>query len=227
MYYIRLCCWFDLEVMLLFFFSSRRRHTRCALVTGVQTCALPIWIAFVTTVHAPYSLGFPGKRLYNGVMARGDRVIAISDYVARYVLDNYKVDPSVMRVIPRGVDVDRFDPERVSAERVIRLAREWRLPDGVPVILAPARLTRWKGQTVLLDALAALGREDVRCLVVGSDQGRTAYRRELEAKVAKLGLQGVVHLTAHCDDMPDASQLSDLVDSRSEAVRVGKECVET
>src|SRR3546814_9571228 len=27
-----------------FFFSSRRRHTRCALVTGVQTCALPIWI---------------------------------------------------------------------------------------------------------------------------------------------------------------------------------------
>src|SRR3546814_6205160 len=29
-------------VMILFFFSSRRRHTRCALVTGVQTCALPI-----------------------------------------------------------------------------------------------------------------------------------------------------------------------------------------
>src|SRR3546814_1475395 len=30
---------------LIFFFSSRRRHTRCALVTGVQTCALPIWFA--------------------------------------------------------------------------------------------------------------------------------------------------------------------------------------
>src|SRR3546814_4410977 len=30
----------------LFFFSSRRRHTRCALVTGVQTCALPIWSSF-------------------------------------------------------------------------------------------------------------------------------------------------------------------------------------
>src|SRR3546814_4487495 len=29
--------------IVLFFFSSRRRHTRCALVTGVQTCALPIW----------------------------------------------------------------------------------------------------------------------------------------------------------------------------------------
>src|SRR3546814_1792156 len=30
-------------VLAVFFFSSRRRHTRCALVTGVQTCALPIW----------------------------------------------------------------------------------------------------------------------------------------------------------------------------------------
>src|SRR3546814_8201675 len=30
-------------MLLICFFSSRRRHTRCALVTGVQTCALPIW----------------------------------------------------------------------------------------------------------------------------------------------------------------------------------------
>src|SRR3546814_3236513 len=32
-------------MILFFFFSSRRRHTSCALVTGVQTCALPIWPA--------------------------------------------------------------------------------------------------------------------------------------------------------------------------------------
>src|SRR3546814_1404012 len=38
-FYLRLC------VFVLFFFSSRRRHTRCALVTGVQTCALPIYPA--------------------------------------------------------------------------------------------------------------------------------------------------------------------------------------
>src|SRR3546814_5611888 len=34
--------WGGYRVVVLFFFSSRRRHTRCALVTGVQTCALPI-----------------------------------------------------------------------------------------------------------------------------------------------------------------------------------------
>src|SRR3546814_7900308 len=37
-----MCIYFDLFCFV-FFFSSRRRHTRCALVTGVQTCALPIW----------------------------------------------------------------------------------------------------------------------------------------------------------------------------------------
>src|SRR3546814_7694253 len=38
-----LCSHMCVFVCFLFFFSSRRRHTRCALVTGVQTCALPIW----------------------------------------------------------------------------------------------------------------------------------------------------------------------------------------
>src|SRR3546814_878617 len=37
-----------LVLLCLFFFSSRRRHTRCALVTGVQTCALPIFSTFKT-----------------------------------------------------------------------------------------------------------------------------------------------------------------------------------
>src|SRR3546814_8994944 len=35
-----------------FFFSSRRRHTRCALVTGVQTCALPIFIPLPRDLEA-------------------------------------------------------------------------------------------------------------------------------------------------------------------------------
>src|SRR3546814_21042356 len=44
-YLILPACWQDRFTLQLpdFFFSSRRRHTRCALVTGVQTCALPIF----------------------------------------------------------------------------------------------------------------------------------------------------------------------------------------
>src|SRR3546814_10181512 len=44
--------------MFLFFFSSRRRHTRCALVTGVQTCALPIALAPTPTIKALFCKSF-------------------------------------------------------------------------------------------------------------------------------------------------------------------------
>src|SRR3546814_5660340 len=43
----------------IFFLSSRRRHTRCALVTGVQTCALPISMAKAPSLSVP-KIGAPG-----------------------------------------------------------------------------------------------------------------------------------------------------------------------
>src|SRR3546814_17435712 len=54
-----MCCLRSLLVCTLllcfvFFFSSRRRHTRCALVTGVQTCALPIAADFLTVLASMY-----------------------------------------------------------------------------------------------------------------------------------------------------------------------------
>lgn len=166
---------------------------------------------FVTTFHAPYAITSPLKRWYNSVMARGERIIAISDYVARYIAANYRVDASRIRVIPRGIDFERFSPDRVGAERVVQLARRWRLADGVPVILLAARLTRWKGQLVMLDALARLNRRDVRCMLVGSSQGRVAYRRELEQRIGELGLGAVVRIDEDCNDMPAAYMLSDVV----------------
>ncbi|MGL4962600.1 MAG: glycosyltransferase family 4 protein [Inquilinus sp.] len=166
---------------------------------------------FVTTVHAPYNQHNAAKRLYNSIMGRGDRVIAISDYVARYIVDSYGTDPARIRTIPRGVDLRQFAIEAVSAERMIKLARAWRAPDDRPVVLMPGRLTRWKGQTVVIDALARLGRRDLCCLIVGSDQGRSGYRQELIGRIAAKGLNGVVQLVDHCDDMPAAYMLSDVV----------------
>ena len=127
----------------------------------------------------------------------------------------YGVPVRRIRVIHRGVDLGKFDPARVSAERVIQLSTRWRLPDGAPVVMLPGRLTRWKGQSVFIDAIAKLGRDDLRCILVGSDQGRTGYRRELERQVARLGLGKVVQLVDHCDDMPAAYKLTDVVVSAS------------
>lgn len=170
---------------------------------------------FVTTFHGTYNAQNFFKRRYNGVMARGERVIAISDFIASHVQERYGADPARIRTVPRGVDVAIFDPAAVPAARMIALATAWRLPDGMPVVMLPGRLTRWKGQTVLIDALAELGRSDVRCLIVGSDQGRTGYRDELEAQIAARNLGSVVHLVDHCRDMPAAYMLADVVVSAS------------
>ena len=171
---------------------------------------------FVTTFHGTYSLGWFGlKRFYNSVMTSGERVIAISNFIATHAEHTYGLDPRVIRIIHRGVDLTRFDPKRVSQERIIQLAQKWRLPDGSPVIMLPGRLTRWKGQAVLIEALARLGRHDLRCLLVGSDQGRSAYRAELTALIDQLGLTGIVHLVDECSDMPAALMLTDVVVSAS------------
>jgi glycosyltransferase involved in cell wall biosynthesis len=166
---------------------------------------------FVTTMHAPYNASGPLKRFYNSVMGRGDRVIAISGFVAVHARAVYGVGPDRLRFVPRGVDLDRFAIDRVSPERVIALARRWRLPEDRPVVLMPGRLSRWKGQIVLIEALGRLRDLSLHCLIVGGDQGRTGYRQELQSRIDRLGLAASIHLVDHCDDMPAAYMLSDVV----------------
>ncbi len=170
---------------------------------------------FVTTFHGTYRSSSALKRHYNAIMVKGERVIANSEFIARHIREIYKVDPTRIRVIRRGVDLERFDPERVSAERVVQLANRWRLPDGVPVVMLPGRLARWKGHDMLIEALTTLSDIELLCVIVGSDQDRATYRGELEKLIARNGLGGRVFLPGHCDDMPAAYMLADVVVSAS------------
>ena len=171
--------------------------------------------SFVTTFHGTYDTSLPSKRTYNSVMARGQRVIAISDFIARHLVDTYKTSPDRITVIHRGVDFKLFDPQEISPDRLVKHSQDWCLADGVPVIMLPGRLTDWKGQRVLLAALAKLPNRNFRCLFVGDDQGRTGYRRELEGLIEKFELQSVVQLVGNCTDMPAAYMLADVVVSAS------------
>jgi glycosyltransferase involved in cell wall biosynthesis len=148
-------------------------------------------------------------------MTQGQRVIANSTFIAGHIRKNYGVPSAKLRIIHRGVDLDRFDANKVPAQRVIRLANHWRLEEGFPVIMLPGRLTRWKGQALFIEAVAALGRKDIRCLLVGSDQGRSNYRREVESLIASNGLNEVVRIVGNCKDMPAAYMLTDVVVSAS------------
>ncbi|MGE0093003.1 MAG: glycosyltransferase family 4 protein [Alphaproteobacteria bacterium] len=171
-------------------------------------------IPFVTTVHSPHSAGGLKKR-YNSSLVKGERIIAISDFIADYIRTTYGPVPPRVRVIHRGIDVDIFDPVRVDVPRIINLARAWGLPDGLPVVMLPGRLSRWKGHAVLIEALARLGTKDVCGLIVGADQRGPEYRRELEKLAAARGLGGNMRLVPDCRDMPAAYMLADVVVSAS------------
>ncbi len=171
--------------------------------------ACELKIPFITTCHAPYNINNSYfKKKYNAIMAKGDRVIAISEYVADYLRQNYYVSDERLRLIHRGVNIDHFNPHAVTPERMMALTKTWRLEDGAPVILLPGRLTRWKGQLIALEAMAHLKNKDAVCVLVGADQGRHEYRKELENKAQDLGVAGRIRIVDHCHDMPAAYYLS-------------------
>lgn len=170
---------------------------------------------FVATYHGVYQARSSLKRWYNAIMTRGDLVIANSEYTRDHVLAEHGIDPARVVTIPRGVDLDRFNPNWVSPGRLETLAASWGLSasDRRLRILLAGRLTRIKGQLTIIEAAARLraqGRRDFVIILAGDDQGRTGYRQELEAEIVRHGLQNEVRIVGHCDDMPAAYLLADL-----------------
>lgn len=170
---------------------------------------------FVATYHGVYNAKSDLKRWYNAVMTKGDLVIANSEYTRQHVIKEHGVAPEKVVAIPRGVDLSRFEPGVVGAERVEALRKAWGVEPGerrLKVLLA-GRLTRWKGQGLLIQAMKLLkdrGENRILLLLAGDDQGRKGYRAELEGAIAAAGLEDAVRLVGHCDDMPAAYLLADL-----------------
>lgn len=178
----------------------------------------PAWVAlgaarrlglpFVTTYHGSYSGRTGVKVLYNSVMARGDAVIANSNYTADLIRSLHAEQArDRIRVIHRGTDLSSFSPAAVAPGRVEALRRNWGVAPHERVILLAARLTAWKGHRVLIEAAARLreqGVGDVAIVLAGDPQGRDAYERELDSLVAARGLTGIVRRVGHCTDMPAA-----------------------
>lgn len=164
---------------------------------------------FVTTYHGAYNEGFPGKRLYNSVMARGDRVIAVSHFIAELVRTRHGVPEDRLRVIHRGVDPRRFDPDSVPPERVAALRAAWGAPDDRPVVLLPGRLTRWKGHAVLIEAMARLPGNALAVLAGGGGEGE--YRGGLVALARQHGVADRVRILGHVEAMGTALLAADVV----------------
>ena len=169
--------------------------------------------AFVTTWHGVYGEDLPFKKRYNAIMARGERVIAISDFVRERIARDYGVAASRLRVVPRGADLAAFDPGLVRADRIAECARAWNVPAGSAVIMLAGRITPWKGHALLLEALARLPPHapDWVCVLVGPEPRGRGHGARLLAQARRLGIGQKLRFAGHVDDMPAAYSLADVV----------------
>ena len=165
-----------------------------------------------TTYHGIYGSGGALKRWYNGVMTRGDLVIANSDFTRRHLMAEHAPDPSRVVVIPEGIDTDGFDPSRIDPERISDARHRLGLEnDRRPVLLVAARLTSWKGQALAIEALARLRSEPAPVLVLAGGTESAEYQRSLRALAERLGVFGRVRFAGAMDDMPAVLGAADLV----------------
>jgi glycosyltransferase involved in cell wall biosynthesis len=187
---------------------------------------------FVTTVHGLHSVS-----PYSAIMARGEAVIAGSETVRRYILDNYpECPPERIRLIPEGVDPAEFPYDYTpDAGWLARWRQEFPELQGKKVLALPGRLTRLKGHATFIELIGALAdHPEVQGLIVGGAEAKkAAYAEELKAAVAAAGLAGRISFTGHRSDMREVLSQCDLVYSLStqpetfgrtvlEAMRLGR-----
>ena len=177
---------------------------------------------FVTTFHGTYNFKNNLKKFYNSIMLRAKLTIAGSNFIFGHINDNYSEYLSKekkLRVIFRGINVDYYNSKNISILKQEKLKEEWGLSSNKFTILLPGRLTSWKGQEKFIEALNILiedyGIVNFQAIILGSDQGRKVYSKKLVNLVERYNLQKKTKFINHCNEMPLAYSLADVVVSAS------------
>ena len=177
---------------------------------------------FVTTFHGTYNFSGKLKKFYNSVMVRSDLIIAGSNFIFSHIKENYSEflnSKKKFLVIFRGINVDYFDPSTKLEADEKKLLKKWGINKEKKIILVPGRLTSWKGQELLIEAInlvkKELGYEAFHVVILGSDQGRDLYKKRLIRMTEQYRLTHQIKFIDHCKDMALAYYVSDIIISPS------------
>lgn len=169
----------------------------------------------ITTVHGQYSVS-----PYSRIMARGERVIVVSEMIRNYVLQHYPVDPKRLWLNYRGVDPAGFYHGYQPPQNWLQdWYRHYPQTRGKQLLTLPGRISRWKGQLDFIEAMAEIRqhRPNVHGLIVGETKaGKAHLQRELERRITQLGLEQHITLTGHRSDIREVMAISTLVMSLSQ-----------
>mgnify|MGYP001181330055 CR=1 FL=1 len=178
---------------------------------------------FVTTFHGTYNFNNGLKKFYNSVMVRSNLIIAGSNFIFAHINENYsefinKKDRKLL-VIFRGINVNYFNHQKVLPSKLDKFAKIFDIDRNKFIILLPGRLTNWKGQKIFIEALNLLAKveniQPFQGIILGDDQGRNVYKKQLTGLVEQYRLGKFVKFIDSCDEMPIAYRISNLVCSCS------------
>ncbi len=177
---------------------------------------------FVTTFHGTYNFSGKFKKFYNSIMVRSDLVIAGSNFIFSHIKENYSEflkSAKKFLVIFRGINIDYFDASTKLEVDEKKLLQKWEINKEKKILLMPGRLTPWKGQELLIEAInlvkVELGYEPFHVVILGSDQGRDLYKKKLIRLIEQYRLTNQIKLIEHCKDMALAYKVSDVIVSAS------------
>ncbi len=151
---------------------------------------------------------------FGGSLARGDRVIAPSSYVARAMIARYSLPAERITVIPRAVDTSTYNPAAVSIDRIAAMRRSWGLLPQIRVVLVPDSIAPWNGQISVIHAARLLigsGDRNIAFVFVGDDRKHPRYLHNLKRTAKMHGIDTFCRFTGPCTDMPAALAAADVI----------------
>ena len=178
---------------------------------------------FVTTFHGTYNFSNRIKKFYNSIMVRSDLVIAGSNFIFSHINNNYGnfflKNKRKLLVIFRGINTNYFNSQKILPIKLDKFAKQHNIDRNKFVVLLPGRLTYWKGQKIFIEAIKLVNeRTDTppfEAIILGSDQGRNVYKKQLLDLVQQYRLGKVVKFIERCEEMPIAYGIANLVCSCS------------
>ena len=178
---------------------------------------------FVTTFHGTYNFNYRIKKLYNSIMVRSDLVIAGSNFIFSHINDNYGnfflKKKRKLLVIFRGINTNYFNPQKILPLKLDKFSKQNNIDRNKFIILMPGRLASWKGQRIFIEAIKLLSEKNdispFETIILGSDQGRKVYKKQLLVLVQQYRLSKIIKFIDHCEEMPIAYGIANLVCSCS------------
>jgi len=149
----------------------------------------------VTTYHGAYHSTNKLKTFYNSVMARGDRIIAISDFIYKTIEHHHPQALSKVSLIREGIDLDEFNPHTITSSEVEHLKKEWRIPPTATVFLVPGRVSRLKGQSIFIRCIRRLSNPNIVGVILGENQENSSYPAEIRHQSEGLPIRLIPYIS--------------------------------